>query len=913
MPSPVDGGDGGAPAASVAAATPIQPGAPASAEMEALRQQVFSGDVALQCSATEKFRKMLSKERNPPRQDVIECGVVPYFVEFLKRADLPQLQFEAAWALTNIASGARAQTATVVNAGAIPIFVDLLESPAEDVREQAVWALGNIAGDGPDCRDLVLQSGVLAPLLRLLNDNTTKVTMFRNATWVLSNLCRGKNPPPDFAVVSESLPTLAKLLGHADDEVLGDACWALSYLTDGTNGEIQKVIEAGVVGRLVELLMHDTTDIIRPALRSIGNIVTGDDVQTQAVLNCGVIPALAKLLQHTRKTIQKEVCWAISNITAGSQEQIQAVIDGNLIPTVMDKLKNSADTKTQKEALCVISNIATKGQPGQIQMIAAAGCIQPLCDILCNPEQSGEVCYDLAIKSMHGIISVALTSMEDHAASSATGASFITDNVDIIADKAAQAFAKSLHDTAIDFGQKYADVAQKHGQVVASLTEFVTQPSVANLDEATQGMLDRVDDKSAKAYMLSLCTEAELMQAKIDTSKMIAVQVANAVEAIKTVQASSNILPDISEKATELVSLFFPLQLTEPFPGIGVPELPEPPSRLFTMPPPKQAAAWEKYAAQLNQVISLVQPKVEVREACITKAYARAAKAADAQDTIVRTKGPLTEQAILQSEESRYAKQIKDLEDEHAKAVRAAAKDHEDAVAANVAAAARRKAFQERNILELRSKIEHDRQSDLEKCNIPEFEKLKASADAAARQAQLFRNVGRATRSDPDTASAGGGTFSEHLTPPHSAVRQIRLPPKEFFCPIMHEVMTDPVIAEDGVTYQRFAIEKWLSSNSTSPCHGSVLKRKAVIPNLTLKHLIADWNDDDCEDEVNGSGAATPAAPAALAADGGIFGVAAPAADSAMLAAAAGFGIAASSPLTAQSETPVQMSHSDES
>lgn len=155
MPSPVDGGDGGAPAASVAAATPIQPGAPASAEMEALRQQVFSGDVALQCSATEKFRKVLSKD-NPPRQDVIECGVVPYFVEFLKRADLPQLQFEAAWALTNIASGAREQTATVVNAGAIPIFVNLLESPAENVREQAVWALGNIAGDGPDCRDLVL-------------------------------------------------------------------------------------------------------------------------------------------------------------------------------------------------------------------------------------------------------------------------------------------------------------------------------------------------------------------------------------------------------------------------------------------------------------------------------------------------------------------------------------------------------------------------------------------------------------------------------------------------------------------------------------------------------------------------------------------------------------------------------------
>lgn len=43
--------------------------------------------------------------------------------------------------------------------------VQLLHSPSDDVREQAVWALGNIAGDSPDCRNLVLGAGALAPLL----------------------------------------------------------------------------------------------------------------------------------------------------------------------------------------------------------------------------------------------------------------------------------------------------------------------------------------------------------------------------------------------------------------------------------------------------------------------------------------------------------------------------------------------------------------------------------------------------------------------------------------------------------------------------------------------------------------------------------------------------------------------------
>ena len=46
---------------------------------------------------------------------------------------------------------------------------------------QAVWALGNIAGDSPKCRDLVLSHGALMPLLAQLTDNT-KLLMLRTTT-----------------------------------------------------------------------------------------------------------------------------------------------------------------------------------------------------------------------------------------------------------------------------------------------------------------------------------------------------------------------------------------------------------------------------------------------------------------------------------------------------------------------------------------------------------------------------------------------------------------------------------------------------------------------------------------------------------------------------------------------------------
>lgn len=140
---------------------------------------------------------------------------------------------------------------------------------------------GNIAGDGPLTRDLVLQCDVLTDLLRLISHYSPNIpiSLMRNIVWAISNLCRNKNPPPNFEIVKHALPTLAKLLQYKDKDVLADACWALSYLTDGTNDKIQAVIDTGMIDTLVELLGCDENTVLTPSLRTVGNIVTGNDAQ----------------------------------------------------------------------------------------------------------------------------------------------------------------------------------------------------------------------------------------------------------------------------------------------------------------------------------------------------------------------------------------------------------------------------------------------------------------------------------------------------------------------------------------------------------------------------------------------------------------------------------------------------------
>lgn len=353
---------------------------PVQQSLESIVQDASSDKPAVQLSAVQAARKLLSSDRNPPIDDLINSGILPILVHCLTCDDNPSLQFEAAWALTNIASGTSAQTQAVVAAGACPLFLRLLSSPHQNVCEQAVWALGNIIGDGPQCRDYVISLGVVKPLLTFINPNIP-ISFLRNVTWVVVNLCRNKDPPPPLDTIQEILPALSILIHHSDTNILVDTVWALSYLTDGGNDQIQMVIDSGVVPYLVPLLSHAEVKVQTAALRAVGNIVTGSDEQTQCVLNCGVLEHFPILLTHAKEKINKEAVWFLSNITAGNQAQVQAVIDANLIPLVIHHLSRG-EFQTQKEAAWAISNLTISGRKEQVQYVVDNGVIEPFCNLL---------------------------------------------------------------------------------------------------------------------------------------------------------------------------------------------------------------------------------------------------------------------------------------------------------------------------------------------------------------------------------------------------------------------------------------------------------------------------------------------------------------------------------------------------
>lgn len=327
-----------------------------------------------------KVRKILSKEPQPPFDEVIQSGLVSRVVQLLDRDDEPSIQFEVAWILTNICSGTSEQTSVVVDSGATPKLVRLLQSRDLRLCEQAIWALGNIVGEGAKYRDLVISYNFLPALVTWIRPGM-EVGFLRNATWVLVNICRNKDPPPDIEVIRQLIPSLLFLVKSTDIAILTDIVWAVSYITELGTSYSQLIIDYGIAEQMTYFLSHDEGRIQTAAIRALGCITTGSDEQTQAVIDAGAIPHLLNILRENKEKVAKEVLWFLSNISAGSQDQVQALIDNRAFPLIIDYLKNG-DYPQQKEASWTIFNLCLSGTQTQLRSLVDEEVIPPLCDLL---------------------------------------------------------------------------------------------------------------------------------------------------------------------------------------------------------------------------------------------------------------------------------------------------------------------------------------------------------------------------------------------------------------------------------------------------------------------------------------------------------------------------------------------------
>lgn len=258
-------------------------------------------------SAFAGLRKAQDCENVP--MDVEDAGQWSLLVAFLDRRAHRLLQLESLWTLTNLTAGGSADGASMLlAAGGLGPVASMLLSPDGNVREQAVWLVGNVAADGGEWREALLTLTVELPhnqgpatVPRLLamhaeqaqagakqlelqaagqeylaevaytdgqNNSRFLHHWGRRVARTLMNLCaiRPEETTANSSGWSEErwqamavlLPLLGALLMEDDKEVLDYTLIALTALSHGRHARVRAVLRANDVRRRGVLVRRST-------------------------------------------------------------------------------------------------------------------------------------------------------------------------------------------------------------------------------------------------------------------------------------------------------------------------------------------------------------------------------------------------------------------------------------------------------------------------------------------------------------------------------------------------------------------------------------------------------------------------------------------------------------------------------
>jgi importin subunit alpha-1 len=374
-------------------------------ELDAIIGNLYSQHVSLQTLAIEHVRAVLSTKLPPIQQLLNAKVVVPKLIAVLSCMSLENnllqdgILIDSAWALTNMLSGTNEQTRIVLGEGALQALSNafcMTQNPK--LKEQALWALANIAGDCAEFRNQVLaEQQVIDSLVSELSNDACLLSLKRVSAWCLSNLCRYK-PSPDHETASKFISVSTRLLQKyaRDPEIRHDACWALRYLSDDdtpNNIVVKEMLRQGAPNLLFAQLEHKECQ--GPIVTAAGLLMSGEDpLETTTMLNYGVLKYLAPMLTSPNYRIRHETCFSLSNITAGNDQQVKAVVDSGVLDMLLSTMANDV-AQVRLEAMWVIANALSSCPDLVVSRTCAGDSVDVkvgvdivFCQLLCNLHDS---------------------------------------------------------------------------------------------------------------------------------------------------------------------------------------------------------------------------------------------------------------------------------------------------------------------------------------------------------------------------------------------------------------------------------------------------------------------------------------------------------------------------------------------
>ncbi|KII62563.1 Importin subunit alpha-3 [Thelohanellus kitauei] len=311
------------------------------------------------------LRRHLCSKRKLYLDKLLELNIVDVLVSRLVTGETDDIKYNALWALAYITSCGCQDTSFFLRESVISALSSLLCGNNLSLIEQSLLALSNIIAEGPVPREFVLRSNILSTLNQILNQHRSSISVTKNISWILRNICRSKYGDVPIEYIEPILQILDVLIGHNTENVLSDVLWSISYLADSSSDHVSLLIESGIVDKIY-MFLGATKKLTVNTLRVIGNISATEDKNIQHLFDNGVFFHLRKYLNTPNKRLRKKVYWILSNFAAGTRSQILTLYSLNIFPQILEDLEEG-EFGIRREAFWIISNIVHNSTIKEVQ------------------------------------------------------------------------------------------------------------------------------------------------------------------------------------------------------------------------------------------------------------------------------------------------------------------------------------------------------------------------------------------------------------------------------------------------------------------------------------------------------------------------------------------------------------------
>ncbi|CAG9332989.1 unnamed protein product [Blepharisma stoltei] len=298
-------------------------------EMESMLTILTCGDAQDVFIIIQQIRKMLSTEKNPPIQEILDLGVLPTLADLFA---VNQFKRDIAWIISNIASGNQMQCHQAVQVNSIDIFCQCLNSGKEDLVVQGMMGLGNIAGNDAHCRDQILIPEVIEKISEIRENASEE---FRHVhCWLISNLLNFK-PIPGEPLTEKLLPVIKKYYDSNDEEMIGNAAWALFRLLQNEE-DAEMIVRSGVIPKTITLIMSPDQKISNASSKLIKKILKITGKFNEYLIGEGILNIIPRSIKNKNQHIRKDTVDILSKLCENNTNAAYSVISLGILNRIIE-------------------------------------------------------------------------------------------------------------------------------------------------------------------------------------------------------------------------------------------------------------------------------------------------------------------------------------------------------------------------------------------------------------------------------------------------------------------------------------------------------------------------------------------------------------------------------------------------